>query len=90
MSKRLQVLLDEQEWREAKRIARVQRLTVAEWVRQMVRARPAGGAFLSMGRTRLSACDAIHYAVLEVHGITRILSLDGGFDGLPGIERLPA
>jgi len=38
MSKRLQVLLDEQEWREVKRIARVQRLTVAEWVRQTLRA----------------------------------------------------
>jgi len=32
------VLLDEQEWREVKRIARVQRLTVAEWVRQTLRA----------------------------------------------------
>ncbi len=37
MSKRLQVLLDEQEWREVRRAARGHRLTVAEWVRQALR-----------------------------------------------------
>ena len=38
MTKRLQVLLDEPEWREVKRAARARRLTVAEWVRQALRA----------------------------------------------------
>ena len=38
MSKRLQVLFDEAEWREIRRTARVQRMTVAEWVRQALRA----------------------------------------------------
>lgn len=38
MSKRLQVLLDEPEWREVQRAARAQRLTVAAWVRQALRA----------------------------------------------------
>jgi hypothetical protein len=38
MSKRLQVLLDEAEFKEIKRIARAQKLTVAEWVRQVLRA----------------------------------------------------
>ena len=38
MSKRLQVLLDEPEWREIQRAARARRLTVAEWVRQALRA----------------------------------------------------
>ncbi len=37
MSKRLQVLLDEAEFREIRRSARAQRLTVAEWVRQALR-----------------------------------------------------
>jgi predicted 2-oxoglutarate/Fe(II)-dependent dioxygenase YbiX len=37
-SKRLQVLLDEAELREIRRIARTQRMTVAEWVRQALRA----------------------------------------------------
>jgi hypothetical protein len=37
VSKRLQVLLDEAELRDVQRIARAQRLTVAEWVRQTLR-----------------------------------------------------
>ena len=38
MSKRLQVLLDEEEFEEIRQTARGQRLTVAEWVRQALRA----------------------------------------------------
>jgi hypothetical protein len=38
MSKRLQVLLDEAEFREIQTLARRQRVTVAEWVRQALRA----------------------------------------------------
>jgi hypothetical protein len=38
VSKRLQVLLDESEFREIRGIARRQRMTVAEWVRQALRA----------------------------------------------------
>jgi len=43
-----------------------------------------------LGRQQLSARDAIHVAVMERHGIGRVLSFDDGFDGLPGIERLTA
>jgi hypothetical protein len=38
MSKRLQVVLDEPEMREIRRTAKAQRMTVAEWVRQALRA----------------------------------------------------
>ncbi|MCI0546232.1 MAG: antitoxin [Candidatus Rokubacteria bacterium] len=38
MSKRLQVLVDDAELREIQRAARAQRMTVAEWVRQTLRA----------------------------------------------------
>lgn len=38
MSKRLQVLLEESELREIQKFAKQQRLTVAEWVRQALRA----------------------------------------------------
>ncbi len=38
MSKRLQVILADQELREIQRIAKRHRLTVAEWVRQTLRA----------------------------------------------------
>ena len=37
MTKRLQVILDEEEYREIQRIARRQGLTVAEWVRRALR-----------------------------------------------------
>ncbi|HTO89146.1 MAG TPA: antitoxin [Thermoanaerobaculia bacterium] len=37
MSKRLQVLFEEEELREIQRLARRQRMTVAEWVRQTLR-----------------------------------------------------
>lgn len=38
MSKRLQVLLDEQEFADIQEIAKRNRMTVAEWVRQALRA----------------------------------------------------
>ena len=40
--------------------------------------------------TSLSARDALHVAVMQRYGITRILSFDTGFDGITGIERLGA
>lgn len=43
---------------------------------------------IAISRTKLSARDAIHYAVMQAHGIRLILTFDSGFDGLPGIERL--
>jgi predicted nucleic acid-binding protein len=41
-----------------------------------------------MGRRQMSARDALHLAVMDQHGIERILSFDSGFDGFPGITRL--
>jgi hypothetical protein len=41
-----------------------------------------------LGYTGLSARDAVHLAVMENHGIDRILSFDSGFDQFPGITRL--
>lgn len=40
------------------------------------------------GHGRLSARDAVRLAVMEQHGIDRILTFDAGFDGFPGITRL--
>jgi hypothetical protein len=37
VTKRLQVLLDERELREMQRVARAERMTLAEWVRQALR-----------------------------------------------------
>jgi predicted nucleic acid-binding protein len=41
-----------------------------------------------LGYRRFSARDAVHLAVMQQHGIQRILSFDRGFDGFPGITRL--
>jgi hypothetical protein len=37
MSKRLQVILEDAEWREIQRASRAQRLTIAAWVRNALR-----------------------------------------------------
>jgi predicted nucleic acid-binding protein len=42
------------------------------------------------GSRRLSARDALHIAIMERHGIDRILSFDAGFDTRPGILRISA
>lgn len=38
----------------------------------------------------LSARDALHIAVMEEHGIRRILTFDSAFERWPGIERMPS
>ena len=37
----------------------------------------------------VSSRDAVHLAVMESHGISRIMSFDRGFDAVTGIERIP-
>ena len=44
MSKRLQVILDDEELLEIQRIAAIKQMTVAEWVRQTLRAARRGEA----------------------------------------------
>jgi predicted nucleic acid-binding protein len=36
----------------------------------------------------LSARDAVHLAVMERHGLTRVMSFDRGFDTFPGVSRM--
>ena len=59
MSKRLQVLLDEMELKEIGRIARSQHLTIAQWVRQALRAarrtEPSGDASRKLAAARDAA-----------------------------------
>jgi predicted nucleic acid-binding protein len=43
---------------------------------------------LVLGAPHLSARDAVHVAVMQRHGVERILSFDRGFDAVPGIQRL--
>ena len=41
-----------------------------------------------LGNPRLSARDALHVAVMERHGIQRILTFDADFDTVPGVIRV--
>ncbi len=40
-------------------------------------------------RTRLSARDSIHIAVMERHRVEQILTFDRGFEAHPGLRRVP-
>jgi hypothetical protein len=59
MSKRLQVILNDTEWREVQRASRAQRLTVAAWVRDALRAarrrEPLGDAAKKLEVVRAAA-----------------------------------
>jgi hypothetical protein len=63
-------------------------LGVVDEVLDVTRAAAERAKEIVLGHQRLSARDAIHVAVMEQHGIHRILSFDSGFDGFPGIERV--
>lgn len=41
-----------------------------------------------LGYQKVSARDGIHLAIMQQHGIDRILSFDSGLDAFPGITRL--
>ena len=41
-----------------------------------------------LGSRRLSARDALHLAIMETHGVERIMSFAEGFDGYPGVARI--
>jgi predicted nucleic acid-binding protein len=43
---------------------------------------------LVLGYQNLSARNALHVAVMQEHGVDRIMSFDGGFDSVPGVQRL--
>jgi hypothetical protein len=84
MSKRLQVLLDEAELRDIQRIARRQRLTVAEWVRQTLRAarrREPGG---DVARKLEAVRAAVRHA-FPTAGIDEMLAeIERGYTGRGG------
>ena len=63
-------------------------LGVADQVLAVDRAAVERAKEIVMGHRRLSAREAVHVAVMQLHGIERILSFDTGFDGFPGITRL--
>jgi hypothetical protein len=63
-------------------------LTVVDEVFAIERSAIERAKQLILGYQRLSARDAVHLAVMEQHGIERILTFNEDFDGFPGITRL--
>jgi hypothetical protein len=81
MSKRLQVLLEEREFREIQRIARQRRMTVAEWVRQALRAasrqEPLGDAGKKLAVVRAAARHAFPSGDID----QMLADIEGGYLG---------
>lgn len=63
-------------------------LAVTETVYSVDRSDVDRARALVIGKRKLSARDAIHVAVMEHHGVKRIMSFDAGFDDVPGITRI--
>jgi len=63
-------------------------LGVADQVLPVDAAAASRAKDIVLGHEQLSARDALHLAIMEQHGIERVLSFDAGFDGFPGITRL--
>ena len=83
MSKRLQVLLDEQEFREIKRVAKQHRLTVAEWVRQVLREARGGISTMSVDHKLKAVREATAHAY-PTGDIDQITSeIERGYRGDP-------
>lgn len=63
-------------------------LGVVDEVFAVDRAAVERAKLIVLGATGLSARDALHLAIMGMHGIAQILSFDAGFDGFPGVSRL--
>jgi predicted 2-oxoglutarate/Fe(II)-dependent dioxygenase YbiX len=83
MSKRLQVLLDESELRDIQRLARAQRMSVAEWVRGALRAarrrEPLGDVGKKLEVVRSAARHAYPTADID----TMLGEIERGYIGEP-------
>ena len=88
MSKRLQVVLEEEELREVQRAAGLARVSVAEWVRAALRAgrraAPASAPDRKLAVVRAAARHAFPAGEIG----TMLAEIDAGFDAYPGLERI--
>ena len=83
MTKRIQVLIEEQEYLEIQESARRRRMTVSEWIRR----RCAKQWTTSQGPPKPS-CDAIADASRHSFPTADIEAMLGEIEACPGIERL--
>jgi hypothetical protein len=86
MSKRLQVLLDADEWEQLQAIARRHRTTVSEWVRRTLREarerEPGGDLEAKLGAIRTAARHEFPTADIE----QMLDEMERGREELPGTE----
>ena len=82
MSKRLQVLLEEDEMQAIRQIAKRERMTVAEWVRQALRAaqrrRSSGDVEPKLAAVRAAAKHAFPTADID----TMLSEIERGYSGV--------
>ena len=85
MSKRLQVILKDPEYREIQRAARSRRMSIAEWVRQALdlarRQEPAGGVSKKIEVIRAAAQH--EYPVSDIDGVLAEIERGYGTDAQP-------
>jgi hypothetical protein len=83
VAKRLQVLLDDRELRDVQRVARAARMTVAEWVRQALRAArrevPRGDDARKIEAVRAAALEAFPTADID----EMLRQIERGYAGRP-------
>lgn len=88
MAKRLQVIVQDPEYRDIQRTARMHRMSIAEWVRQALaqarRSEPSREA-----ASKLEVIRAAARMDFPTADIDRVLEeIERGFEGFPGITRL--
>jgi hypothetical protein len=81
MTKRLQVLLDESELRDIQRLARAQRMTVAEWVRGALRAARRREPHGDIGKKLEVVRSAVRYAYPTADIETMLGEIERGYLG---------
>ncbi len=81
MSQRLQVLLDEREFAEIRRAAKLQRMTVAEWVRQALRTAQRGAPTVD-SRQKLAAVHEAYRGAYPAPDLAQMLhEIERGYLG---------
>ena len=72
MKKRLQLLLDETEYREIQHLARLQRITLADWVRQALRkARSTHPSSMETKLRAISDASQHHFPTTDIQTMLR-------------------
>jgi hypothetical protein len=84
MSKRLQVLFEESEWKEIQKTARAQRMTMAQWVRQALRSARRGASSTDIDKKLSAIRTAAGYAFPTADLAQMNEEIARGYLGSPG------